>query len=56
MSSTVEPAVAGLRGHAHDHTHAVAAAAVEVDEVDEEFGADAADEALWVPVSVGAGT
>jgi len=28
---------------------------VEVDEIDQEFGADAADEALWMPVRVRSG-
>ena len=45
MTAAVQSAAARRR-----HT---AAAGVEVDEVDEQFGADTADEALWMPVSGG---
>ena len=44
MTTAVQPAAARRR-----HTAAAAVADVEVDEVDEQFGTDAADEALWMP-------
>jgi len=46
MTAAVQSAATRRR-----HTAAVAAADVEVDEIDEQFGADTADEALWMPVT-----